>query len=112
VGIGSFRGAYAKQQHLRGREPKSAASHDTPVTVAAETGFVGLALFAWLLVVGLAALPRRLPRTFDERASVVFCLGLAAIAVHSLFYNAFFEDPMAWGLLGLIALAARVQEAP
>jgi hypothetical protein len=34
---------------------------------------------------------------------------LAAIAVHSLFYNAFFEDPMVWGLFALIALAARVE---
>src|SRR5205823_8161433 len=38
VGIGGFRQAYARRQHLRGREPKKAASHDTPVTVAAETG--------------------------------------------------------------------------
>jgi len=28
----------------------------------------------------------------------------AAIFVHSLFYNAFFEDPMTWGLLGLAAI--------
>ena len=25
--------------------------------------------------------------------------------VHSLFYNAFFEDPMTWGLIGLLGLA-------
>ncbi|MBA3718447.1 MAG: hypothetical protein H0W87_09510, partial [Actinobacteria bacterium] len=38
-------------------------------------------------------------------------LGLlfGAIAIHSLFYNAFFEDPMMWGILGLIALAALVR---
>ena len=35
---------------------------------------------------------------------------LAAIAVHSLFYNAFFEDPTTWGLLALGALAARAPE--
>jgi O-antigen ligase len=107
VGVGSFKRAYAKQQHLKGREPKSAASHDTPITVAAELGLPGLALLAWLLVAGLAAMPLRLPRTFEERASVIFGLGLAAIAVHSLFYNAFFEDPMSWGLLALAPLAAR-----
>jgi hypothetical protein len=27
--------------------------------------------------------------------------------VHSLFYDAFFEDPMTWGLLALAALAVR-----
>jgi len=44
---------------------------------------------------------------------VLVCgLALAAIAVHSLFYNAFFEDPTMWGLLGLAALAARVRDAP
>ena len=109
VGIGSFKRAYAEQQHLRGREPKSAASHDTPITVAAETGIPGLALFVWLLVAALVALPRRLPRTFDERAAVIFGLALAAIAVHSLFYNAFFEDPMSWGVLALAPLAARAR---
>ncbi len=34
---------------------------------------------------------------------------LAAIAVHSLFYNAFFEDPMTWGLLALTAVAVRAE---
>ena len=38
-------------------------------------------------------------------------VALAAIAVHSLFYNAFFEDPTTWGLLALGALAARTREA-
>jgi hypothetical protein len=36
---------------------------------------------------------------------------LTAILVHSLFYNALFEDPTFWGLLALAALAARA-EAP
>jgi hypothetical protein len=31
--------------------------------------------------------------------------------VHSLFYNALFEDPLFWGLLALSALAARQSEA-
>jgi hypothetical protein len=33
---------------------------------------------------------------------------LVAILVHCIFYNALFEDPTFWGLLGLIAIAARV----
>ena len=49
VGVGGFKEAYAKRTRLKGKEPKLAASHDTPVTVAAETGVVGLALFAWLV---------------------------------------------------------------
>ena len=35
-----------------------------------------------------------------ERTALVAGLTLGAIAVHSLFYNAFFEDPLAWAALG------------
>jgi len=112
VGIGDFKRAYAKQTHLKGKEPKSAASHDTPVTVAAETGLPGLALFAWLVWTALTATLRRVPTTFAGRTSLVLGLGLAAIFVHSLFYNAFFEDPTTWGLIALAALALRAREAP
>jgi hypothetical protein len=38
--------------------------------------------------------------------SLFAALGITAIAVHSLFYNAFFEDPMTWGFLALAALTA------
>jgi hypothetical protein len=38
-------------------------------------------------------------------------LTLGAIAVHSLFYNALFEDPTTWALFGLAALAAAQRRA-
>jgi O-antigen ligase len=107
VGLGGFRHAYAKQAHLRGKEPKAAASHDTPITVAAEIGVPGLLLFAWFLIAALALAFRRVDRDLAGRAALVFGLILAAIGVHSLFYNAFFEDPTVWGVLGLAAVAAR-----
>ena len=44
VGVGGFKRAYADRVKLKGKDPKKAASHTTPVTVAAETGLVGLAL--------------------------------------------------------------------
>jgi O-antigen ligase len=106
VGVGGFRHAYAKRQHLRGREPKKAASHDTPVTVAAETGLPGLLLFGWLLAAALVLTLRRPAGGLVDRTRLVVGLAVGAIAVHSLFYNAFFEDPMAWALFGLAALAA------
>lgn len=106
VGLGSFKRAYAERVGLKGQEPKRAASHNTPVTVAAETGLPGLVLLAWLVAAALVAALRRLPRTFEGRASLSFGLAFAAIAVHSLFYDAFFEDPMVWGLLGLVALGS------
>jgi O-antigen ligase len=103
VGVGGFKRAYAKRVHLKGKEPKKAASHNTAVTVAAETGMPGFVLFVWLLVAAFR-------QTFRRRTtlSVVAGLGIAAILVHSLFYNAFFEDPMTWGLLGLAALGMPV----
>jgi O-antigen ligase len=106
VGLGSFESAYAARTGLTGDEPKRAASHTTPVTVAAETGLPGLALFAWLLAVPLVLGFRRASRSFAGRASLIVALAVLAIGVHSLFYNAFFEDPMAWGAMGLSALVA------
>ena len=49
VGVGGFKRAYANRVHLKGREPRKAASHNTVVTVAAETGLPGLALLFWLV---------------------------------------------------------------
>lgn len=113
VGVGSFKRAYAERTGLRGRNPKKAASHSTPVTVAAETGFPGLLLLLWFVGATLVAALRRSAATPAGRASLAVGLTLGAIAVHSLFYNAFFEDPMAWALTGLVAVVAarRSEEA-
>ena len=105
VGTGGFKLAYAEKTGLKGREPKKAASHSTPVTVAAETGIPGVLLLGWLAVAALYAALRAGGRSDAGRTAVVAGLTLGAIAVHSLFYNALFEDPMAWALLGLVALA-------
>jgi O-antigen ligase len=110
VGVGGFKSAYSAQHHLKGRQTRKAASHDTPVTVAAEEGLPGLALYAWLVLAALAAAFRRLGRRFDTRAALTFGVLFAAILVHSFAYADFFEDPTTWALLGLVALAARVLE--
>jgi putative inorganic carbon (HCO3(-)) transporter len=107
VGVGGFRHAYAVLAHLRGKNPKAAASHTTPITVAAETGVPGLLLLAWLVVAALAVAFRRLGRGFDGTARLAFGLALVAILVHCLFYNALFEDPTFWGLLALVVVGAR-----
>jgi O-antigen ligase len=113
VGTGGFKRAFAERTGLKGREPKKAASHSTPVTVGAENGIPGLALLAWLAVAALGTAFRAGGRSTLGRAALAAGLTLGAIAVHSLFYNALFEDPTFWALLGLIALAAgqRRQEA-
>ena len=40
------------------------------------------------------------------RVALAAGLALVAIFVHSLAYNDFFEDPMTWGLIGLVGLVA------
>ena len=107
VGVGGFRRAYSDLAHLKGKEPKAAASHTTPVTVAAELGLPGLLLFAWLVAVALFTAFRRIVPTFDGAARLAFGLALVAILVHCLFYNALFEDPVFWALLALVVVAPR-----
>jgi O-antigen ligase len=104
VGLGGFKRAYGERVGFRAADPARAASHNTPVTVAAETGLPGLLLFGWLVATALWLPFGQVSRSFAGRASLSFGLALVTILVHSLFYNAFFEDPMSWGLLGLTAL--------
>ena len=70
VGVGGFRHHYAELTHLKGKEPKKAASHDSPVTVAAEGGVIGLALFAWILVAAFLALARAGGDPFRKRTNL------------------------------------------
>jgi putative inorganic carbon (HCO3(-)) transporter len=112
VGVGDFKRVYAERTGLKGREPKKAASHSTPVTVAAEEGLVGLALLGWLVVAALVASLSRIGTGFTSRVTLAVGLTLVAIFVHSLFYNAFFEDPMTWALLGLVGLVGLVPRKP
>jgi putative inorganic carbon (HCO3(-)) transporter len=111
VGLGGFKSEYAEKLGLRRDRTPAAASHTTPVTVAAEAGFPGLLLLVWLVGAAVwAAFQRPASGAILPRA-VSWASGLAvvAIAVHSCFYDAFFEDPMVWGALGLLALGATVR---
>lgn len=108
VGVGGFEHAYRERVKVRPRADDP-ASHNTPVAVLAETGAVGIVLFAWLVGAALVVAFRR---TRSGRAPVRIAglavgLALFAVFVHSLFYDAFLEDPMVWGLFALAALAAR-----
>jgi putative inorganic carbon (HCO3(-)) transporter len=103
VGLGGFEHAYSKRTH---RTPRKSASHNTPVTVAAEQGAFGLLLYFWLVGAVLFAAYRRIDHVVFGQLALAAGLGFVAIFVHSLAYNDFFEDPTTWGLIGLIALAA------
>jgi O-antigen ligase len=112
AGAGGFNREYANRLGIEGKDPKRTASHTTPVTVAAEGGVIGLALFVWLVVVAAMTTLLRLGRGFTSRVSLAVGVALVAILVHSFSYNAFFEDPMTWALFGLVGLAARVPKKP
>jgi O-antigen ligase/polysaccharide polymerase Wzy-like membrane protein len=107
VGIGGFAKAYSKRTH---QSPRQSASHDTPVTVAAEEGAPGEVLYLWLVAAVLLAAARAARRGPPRLLALSAGLALGAIFVHALFYNDFFEDPTTWGLFGLIALAATWRE--
>jgi outer membrane protein assembly factor BamB/O-antigen ligase len=110
VGVGGFKRAYADLAHLKGKEPKAAASHTTPITVAAETGVPGLLLFLVLIGSTMWLAFRRLTRGLDGAARLAFGLALTAILVHCIFYNDLFEDPTFWALLALVVIGARTLE--
>jgi O-antigen ligase len=103
VGLGGFEHAYSKRTH---RQPKKSASHNTPVTVAAEEGAPGFLIFFWLVGALLLAAYRRINHATYGRVALAAGLALLAIFVHSLAYNDFFEDPTTWGLIGLIGLVS------
>ena len=96
-GAGDFSKAYRAQQGA-GAPAAVSASHTTPVTVAAEQGIVGLAVYLLLLV---AVLLRALQGARMSTARTAVVAGLAALVVHSFFYAAFFEDPITWVLFAL-----------
>ena len=103
VGLGGFEHAYSK---LEGKSPRRSASHNTPVTVAAEEGVPGLLVYFWLVGALLLAAFRRIDHRTYGRVALAAGLALLAIFVHSLAYNDFFEDPTTWGLIGLIGLVS------
>ncbi len=117
-GPGSFAQEYREHEHVDGTNATS-ASHTIPITVAAEQGIVGLALYAALLVSGFAVLFRGAGRSPPRskpgdtrlwlappfRPALAACF--AALVLHTFTYADFLEDPLTWTLLGVgVALAA------
>jgi hypothetical protein len=82
------------------------ASHTTPVTVAAEQGVIGLALYGVLVLVALQTL---LTGVRGNLARAAIGAAFAALVVHTMVYAAFLEDPMTWVLLAAGAALAAAQ---
>jgi O-antigen ligase len=105
-GSGSFQTEYERHSKTTAQNATT-ASHTIGVTVAAEQGIVGLALYVALLVVAFVTLLRgagRPPPALAARPALAACF--AALVLHTFTYADFLEDPMTWTLLGIgLALA-------
>jgi putative inorganic carbon (HCO3(-)) transporter len=108
VGIG---GQPRASRELLGsdRPTPTFVSHTTPLTVAAELGVIGLALYVWLLAGGVWLIARA--RRRDEALGLALGAAFLALFVHALFYSGFLEDPVTWLVLGVGAGWLTWQEA-
>jgi O-antigen ligase len=108
-GPGSFESEY-KLHSKANAESAVSASHTIPVTVAAEQGILGLALYVALLVAALVVLFRGAGRS-PPRIAIAACF--AALVLHTWTYADFLEDPTTWLLLAIgVALARQDDRRP
>jgi putative inorganic carbon (hco3(-)) transporter len=91
-------GAFGQAFYEEIEPARSTISHSEPVTVAAEQGLVGLAVYAAFVVTALVVLFDGARGTL-ARGAVAACF--VAMLVHSLGYAGFAIDPVTWALLGL-----------
>ncbi|MFZ9669033.1 MAG: O-antigen ligase family protein [Solirubrobacterales bacterium] len=113
-GAGSF--AVAFQEEVAGLDAPVAESHTEPITVAAETGIVGLAIYIALVVSSLFALlagfRTAMPgisrngeggesgRGPPVARAAIFAAYLGLL-VHTIFYAGYLNDPATWVLLAV-----------
>lgn len=103
-GSGSFSREYRRAEDVSA-ERATSASHTIPVTVTAEQGIAGLAVYLALLWCAFARLFGGVRLAGPARAGLA--AAFTALVAHTLMYAAFLEDPLAWALLGAgTALAA------
>ncbi|HWH12024.1 MAG TPA: O-antigen ligase family protein [Solirubrobacteraceae bacterium] len=108
-GAGSFAVAY--RAHEGSSSDAESASHTIPITVAAEQGLIGLAVYLVLLSAAFARLFGGGVRSSPAR--VALATAFAALVVHTMAYADFLEDPITWTLLGIgAALAAAATRDP
>jgi O-antigen ligase len=96
-GPGSFALEYRRRHHSS-NERAASASHTIPVTVAAEQGVLGFALYIAVLIAAFG-------RVFGGAAlrsptRTALAAAFTALILHTFAYAAFLEDPLTWTLLG------------
>jgi hypothetical protein len=109
-GSGSFSEAFEEHQGKR----RTTVSHTEPITVAAERGVIGLAVYVAVLAAAFATLLRGMAREMPGlrgppatetawrplgRAAVLACF--IALLVHTMAYAGFLDDPLTWALLAI-----------
>lgn len=104
-GSGSFQVAY--RDHRENKDVPVSVSHTEPVTIAAEQGLIGLALYVALVGVALWTMVSGPGLASAGRAGVL--AAFVALLVHTMAYAGFFEDPITWVLL---AIGASLAAAP
>lgn len=114
-GSGSFQTAY--KEHRADKDVPVSESHTEPITVAAEQGLIGLALYIALIGIALWTLgsglwtPRETgPAALAARAAIL--AAFVALLVHTLSYAGFFDDPITWVLLAIGASLAHAAPPP
>ena len=101
-GSGSFEHEYKLHSNTSGQNAVS-ASHTVPVTIAAEQGLIGFAVYLALILSAFAVLFRGAGRS-PPRIAIAACF--AALVLHTWAYADFLEDPFTWTLLAIgVALA-------
>jgi O-antigen ligase len=105
-GSGSFETEYRRHGDASAANAVS-ASHTIPITVAAEQGIAGLAVYVALLIAAFATLFRGAGRS-PPRIALAACF--AALVLHTWTYADFLEDPITWTLLGIGVALARGRE--
>jgi O-antigen ligase len=94
-GSGSFGAAFETEVG----PARTTISHAEPITVAAEQGAIGVAVYGGLVVASLLVLFGGGTGASVGRTAVAGCY--AALLAHSLGYAGFAIDPATWALLGL-----------
>jgi O-antigen ligase len=116
-GSGSFQEAYG--DHREDKDAPVSISHTEPITVLAEQGLVGFALYLALIAAALWTMGAGMWSRAAERAPPYAGRGavlaaFVALLVHTMAYAGFYEDPITWVLLATgvsLAAAAGRQES-